>query len=88
VSRGDASTLASRQPIQKITRMLLFTCEGPRSVDDRDVLHVYRGQTLNRFAEVTLVMANGEEVSGLVLVKALDALQAKLDDCDPPPMAA
>jgi flavin reductase (DIM6/NTAB) family NADH-FMN oxidoreductase RutF len=69
-------------------RMLIFTAEGPRSVDDRDVLHVYRGQTLNRFSEVTLVMANGEEVSGLVLVKALAALEARIADDAPPPMAA
>jgi hypothetical protein len=72
----------------KIHGMLLFTCEGPCSVDDRDVLHVYRGQTLNRFAEVTLVMANGEEVSGLVLVKALAALEARLANDAPPPIAA
>jgi hypothetical protein len=67
--------------------MLIFTAEGPRSIDDRDVLHVYRGQALNRFA-VTLVMANGEEVSGLVLVKALAALEARFADDAPPPMAA
>jgi hypothetical protein len=30
--------------------MLIFTVEGPRSVDQREVLQVYRGQTLNRFA--------------------------------------
>jgi hypothetical protein len=72
----------------KMHAMLIFTAEGPRSVDDRDVLHVYRRQTLNRFAEVTLVMANGEEISGLALVKALAALEARLANDAPPPMAA
>ena len=67
--------------------MLMFTCEGPRSADDRDVVHVYRGQMLNRYAEATLIMAKGEKVSGLALVAALDALEAKLD-LTPPPMAA
>lgn len=40
------------------------------------------------YRNVTLVMASGEEISGRALTAAVNALQAKLDDMTPPPMAA
>ena len=40
------------------------------------------------YCNVTLVMALGEQISGCALVAAVDALQAKLNDMTPPPMAA
>ena len=40
------------------------------------------------YVNATLGMANGEEVSGRVLIEALDALHARLDDFGPPPLAA
>jgi hypothetical protein len=59
-----------------------------RSVDDRDVLFVYREATVASYCGVTLVMASGEEISGRALTAAIDALQAKLNDMTPLPMAA
>jgi len=38
--------------------------------------------------QTTLVLDSGEEVSGVVLVAALNALEPKLDGMMPPPMAA
>jgi hypothetical protein len=67
--------------------MLLFTCEGPRNIDERDVIHVYRGDRVGRYTEATVV-AGSTEVSGLMLTPALDALMAKLDDKPLPPIAA
>ena len=37
-------------------RILIFTAEGPRSVDDRDVLFVYRDNTVGGYCNATLVM--------------------------------
>ena len=54
--------------------MLLFTCEGPRSIDERDVIYVYRAETMGRYCSATIVLADGRELSGLALVTALDAL--------------
>lgn len=53
--------------------MLLFTCEGPRSIDERDVIYVYRAETMGRYCSATIVLADGRELSGLALVAALDA---------------
>ena len=58
--------------------MLMFTCEGPRSFDVRDVLHLYQGESLGRYVQVTAVLANDNEVSGLMHAEALARLQAKL----------
>jgi hypothetical protein len=67
-------------------RMWIFTCEGPRSVDDRDVLYVFREPSItSAYCNATLVMANGQEVSGRALTVGVDgALQAKLNDATPP----
>jgi len=64
--------------------MLIFTAGGKRSVDDRDVLRVYRGHELGHYVQVTARLVNGEEVSGLMLAEALAKLEAKL----PPNKAA
>lgn len=64
----------------KYVGMLMFTAEGPRSVDERDVLYVYRGDTVGRYVQVTAVFANGKEVTGLMLVEAVRKLEAKLRD--------
>ena len=37
-------------------RILIFTAEGPRSVDDRDVLIVYRDNTVGGYCNAKLVM--------------------------------
>jgi hypothetical protein len=72
----------------EISRKLVFTGSGPRSVPDDDVLYVYREATLARYCNITLCLSDGSEVSGRTLATAVDALQAKLDDLPLPPMAA
>jgi hypothetical protein len=47
--------------------MLIFTDSGPRSVDDRDVLQVWRGGSDGRYTHCTLALVGGTEVSGAVL---------------------
>ena len=59
--------------------LLFYTCEGPRSFDARDVVHLYPGESLGRYVQVTAVLANDNEVSGLMLAEALANLQAKLE---------
>jgi hypothetical protein len=68
--------------------MMLFSANGPRAIPDERVLFVYRDRVMGRYCQATFCLDSGEEVSGLVLVVALDALEAKLDDDAPPPMAA
>jgi hypothetical protein len=68
--------------------MLLYTPEGPRSIDDRDVLHVYRGGGDGRYTHCTLFLLSGIEISGAAPNDALAALDARLADDAPPPMAA
>jgi hypothetical protein len=44
---------------------LLYTSEGPRSIDDRDVLFVYRGEADGwLYITATLCMASGDEITG------------------------
>jgi hypothetical protein len=60
--------------------MLMFTDRGPRHIDTRDVIHVYHGHDLDHYVQATVVMANGEEISGMVLAEALAKLEAQLPD--------
>jgi hypothetical protein len=64
--------------------MLIFTAEGPRSVDDRDVIAVYRGGGDGRYTFATLVMADGTEIAGAVPNDALARLEGELADMLPP----
>lgn len=74
-----AQTLAAIAMRPQIRRMVVFSCEGVRSVDDRDVLYVFREPSItSRWCHVTLVMANGEEISGRAIAEAVSALQTKL----------
>jgi hypothetical protein len=66
---------------------LIFSANGPRSVDDNTILHVYQSGDLGRYVQVTICLANGEEVSGLMHVEALKKLKAKLDAGSPPQAA-
>lgn len=52
---------------------------GPRGVPDDAVIFIYREQPMGRWANATLVTLDGEEITGLARVDALDALQRKLD---------
>jgi hypothetical protein len=65
-------------------RMLIFTPEGPRSVDDRDVLAVYPGGGDGRYTFTVLIMADGVEIAGAVANDALARLEGELADELPP----
>ena len=67
--------------------MLMFTAEGPRSVDDRDVIAVYRGGGDGRYTHCTLVLHGGTEVSGAVLNAAIDRIENELAEALPPAAA-
>jgi hypothetical protein len=68
--------------------MLLFTDRGPRSVDERDVIAVYRDDTLGGYCNAMLVLASGEEISGRVLAAAVNRIEHDLADQLLPPEAA
>ena len=71
--------------------MMIFTAAGVRSIADDRVRHVYRDdRPIGRFCQTTLVLDDGDEISGLAHVAALDALEKKLDRAGdaPPPRAA
>ena len=67
--------------------MLLFTAEGPRSVDDRDVIAVYRDDAMGGYCQATLVLTSGEEVSGRALVADVKRVKRALADKLLPPAA-
>jgi hypothetical protein len=68
--------------------MLMFTDRGPRSVDERDVLAIYRGEQMGGYVGATLVLASGDEVSGCCLVAAIDRIESELANSLLPPEAA
>ena len=64
--------------------MLIYTAEGCRTIDDRDVLTLYRDRPDGSpTCNVTLALASGEEVSGRARIAAVTALQTKLIDTGP-----
>ena len=68
--------------------MLLYTAEGPRSVDDRDVIAVYRDAELGGYCNATAIMRGGKEISGRCLVAAIDRIESEIADKLVPPEAA
>jgi hypothetical protein len=63
--------------------MVVFTREGPRAVEEAEVLALYRGRPDgSRYQPATLCMASGEEVIGFVPGETLDRLEAMLNDFD------
>jgi hypothetical protein len=64
--------------------MLIFTPEGPRTIDERNVRAVYRGGSDRRYTFATLVMGDGTEVAGAVAKGALARLEGNLADMLPP----
>ena len=66
----------------------MFTDRGPRSIDDRDVIGVYCGDTLGGYCNAILVLASGEEISGRCLVAAVQRIESELADQLLPPEAA
>jgi hypothetical protein len=72
----------------KIGPMLIFTAGGPLSVDERDVIAVYRNDALGGYCNATVIMASGEEISGCALVAAIDRIEREIADHLWPPEAA
>jgi hypothetical protein len=76
-------------PHENADAMLIFSDRGPVSVDERDVIACYSEYpNAARQCAVTLVLSSGVEISGFAHAAAVSALQAKLADVTPPPMAA
>ena len=55
--------------------MLLYTAEGPRSLDDRDVLAVYRDEAMGGYCNATVIMVGGVGISGRCLVAAVNRIE-------------
>ena len=70
--------------------MLIFTAEGPRSIDPADVIAIYCGGGDSRYTHCTLVLLVGTEVSGAINNDSLATLESRLGDDTPlpPPLAA
>lgn len=52
--------------------MLIFSPEGPRTIDDRAVIAVYTGGGDGRYTFATLALANGTEIAGAIDQKRTD----------------
>ena len=83
-----AEELASFRARHTSLGMLLFTCEGPRSVDDRDVIAVYRDAAMGGYCQATVIVVGGKEISGRCLVAAVNHIESELADQLLPPEAA
>ncbi len=68
--------------------MVIFTAEGPRSIDPGDILAVYSGDMAGGFTNCVVVLIGGTELGGAISNDALVALEARLADEAPPPMTA
>ena len=68
--------------------MLLYTAEGPRSIDDRDVIAVYRDAAMGGYCNATVIMVGGKEISGRCLVAAINRIESEIADQLFPPEAA
>ena len=67
--------------------MLLYTPE-PRSIDERDVLAVYRDGAVGGYCNATVIMVGGEEVSWRSLAAAVNHIESELADQLLPPEVA
>ena len=50
----------------------------PRSVDERDIRQVCMGDKLGRYCLITAVLADGRDITGLMLAEALKPLGTRL----------
>jgi hypothetical protein len=67
--------------------MLIFTAEGPRSVDDRDVIAAYRENTVGGYCNATVILRTGQEISGRCVAAAIDKIEREIADNLMPPAA-
>ena len=64
--------------------MVVFNCEGVRSIDECDVIACYTECPIGPWCDVTVVLADGHEISGRAMAQAVRALEAKLAENSPP----
>jgi hypothetical protein len=69
----------------KIHRVLIFTAEGPRSINPTDVIAIYCGGGDGRYMHCTLVLLVGTQVSGAISNDSLATLNSRLSDDTPLP---
>ena len=82
-----ATSLAQRFVAPKLASMLMFTASGSRSIDDRDVIAVYRDSVFGGYCDATVILIGGEEISGRCLVAAIDKIEREIADSLMPPAA-
>jgi hypothetical protein len=63
--------------------MIVFSCEGMRSIDERDVIACYSEQPTRRWCDVTVILVDGREISGRAATQAVRALEALLNELPP-----
>jgi hypothetical protein len=68
----------SRQSEEACPVLRVYTAEGPRSVDERDIRQVCMGDNLGRYCLITAVLADGKEITGLMLAEAFKPLGTRL----------
>jgi hypothetical protein len=70
--------------------MLVFACEGPRSIADDDIVACYADASVGLYCNVTVCLFDGREISGRAHASAVATLRDRLDDfgTPPPPLAA
>jgi hypothetical protein len=73
-------------PTPQIYRMIVFSCEGVRSIDPTKVIAVFRDEAVG--GNATVVMIGGEEISGRCLVAAINRIESEIADQLLPPEAA
>jgi len=63
--------------------MIVFSCEGMRSIDERDVIACSSEQPTRRWCNVTVTLADGREISGRAATQAVRTLEAMLNELPP-----
>jgi hypothetical protein len=58
--------------------LLVYTAEGARSLDERDIRQVCMGDKLGRYCLITVVLADGKDITGLILAEAFKQLGTRL----------
>ena len=77
--RSDKSRSGiSRQSEEACPILLVYTAEGPKSVDERDIRQVCMGDKLGRYCLITAALADGKDITGLMLAEAFKQLGTRL----------
>jgi hypothetical protein len=63
--------------------MVVFSCEGVRSIDPAKVIAVYRDEVMGNYCNVTLCLDDGTEVSGRALAAAVNRIEREIANAPP-----